>query len=190
MQDPAGEVLLPGTAFVEMAVRAGDEAGCGHLAELTLEAPCELPAGGGVHFSAPFINRPVATFLLSIAIILAGALIGRLLLLGRRSVRRRPVWRTVIRRERDVARAPYPWRRQQVDFVGLEISVGRDVTVDLDGHSGLEGKAGRIDHRARPQLDVVDEAPVIAHLQRVGAVEGRYAAVDRLIGRTVARARV
>ena len=32
-----------------------------------------LEAVGGVHFSAPFIRRPVATFLLSIAIILAGA---------------------------------------------------------------------------------------------------------------------
>jgi hydrophobe/amphiphile efflux-1 (HAE1) family protein len=31
------------------------------------------PAGGGVHFSAPFIKRPVATFLISFAIILAGA---------------------------------------------------------------------------------------------------------------------
>ena len=30
-------------------------------------------SGGGVHFSAPFIRRPVATFLLSAAIILAGA---------------------------------------------------------------------------------------------------------------------
>ncbi len=28
---------------------------------------------GAVHFSAPFIKRPVATFLLSIAILLAGA---------------------------------------------------------------------------------------------------------------------
>ena len=34
---------------------------------------------GGVHFSAPFIKRPVATFLLSIAIILAGAVAYRLL---------------------------------------------------------------------------------------------------------------
>jgi len=32
-----------------------------------------LPSAGVVHFSAPFIKRPVATFLLSIAIILAGA---------------------------------------------------------------------------------------------------------------------
>ncbi|WP_130423324.1 efflux RND transporter permease subunit [Edaphobacter modestus] len=31
-----------------------------------------MPAAGGVHFSAPFIKRPVATTLLSIAIILAG----------------------------------------------------------------------------------------------------------------------
>ncbi len=32
----------------------------------------KMPAAGGVHFSAPFIKRPVATTLLSIAIILAG----------------------------------------------------------------------------------------------------------------------
>ncbi|ADW67386.1 efflux RND transporter permease subunit [Granulicella tundricola] len=34
---------------------------------------------GGVHFSAPFIRRPVATFLLSVAIILAGAVAYKLL---------------------------------------------------------------------------------------------------------------
>src|SRR5580700_9085648 len=33
----------------------------------------------GVHFSAPFIKRPVATFLLSIAIIIAGAVAYKLL---------------------------------------------------------------------------------------------------------------
>ncbi|MFE9425685.1 type I polyketide synthase [Kitasatospora sp. NPDC006697] len=38
----AGRVLLPGTAFVELAIRAGDEVGCGHLEELTLEAPLQL----------------------------------------------------------------------------------------------------------------------------------------------------
>ncbi|MEV0598860.1 type I polyketide synthase [Streptomyces sp. NPDC050315] len=43
-----GRVLLPGTGFVELAVRAGDEAGCGRLVELTLEAPLLLPARGGV----------------------------------------------------------------------------------------------------------------------------------------------
>ena len=37
------------------------------------EEPQPPEQAGGVHFSAPFINRPVATFLLSFAIILAGA---------------------------------------------------------------------------------------------------------------------
>ncbi|MFD9130140.1 SDR family NAD(P)-dependent oxidoreductase, partial [Kitasatospora sp. NPDC059571] len=41
-------VLLPGTAFVELAVRAGDQVGCDRLDELTLEAPLFLPAQGGV----------------------------------------------------------------------------------------------------------------------------------------------
>ncbi|MER6188326.1 SDR family NAD(P)-dependent oxidoreductase, partial [Streptomyces sp. NPDC001652] len=36
-------VLLPGTAFVELAVRAGDEVGCGRVEELTLQAPLLLP---------------------------------------------------------------------------------------------------------------------------------------------------
>ncbi|MEV7907692.1 type I polyketide synthase, partial [Streptomyces anulatus] len=34
--DVLGRVLLPGTAFVELAMRAGDEVGCGLLDELTL----------------------------------------------------------------------------------------------------------------------------------------------------------
>jgi acyl transferase domain-containing protein/NADPH:quinone reductase-like Zn-dependent oxidoreductase/acyl carrier protein len=38
----AGTVLLPGTAFVEMVVRAGDEAGCDRIEELTLEIPLVL----------------------------------------------------------------------------------------------------------------------------------------------------
>ncbi|MEU1345140.1 type I polyketide synthase, partial [Streptomyces sp. NPDC005827] len=38
----AGTVLLPGTAFVEMVVRAGDEVGCGSVEELTLRAPLAL----------------------------------------------------------------------------------------------------------------------------------------------------
>ncbi|WP_404820597.1 type I polyketide synthase [Streptomyces malaysiensis] len=41
-------VLLPGTAFVELAVRAGDQVGCEVLEELTLEAPLVLPEDGGV----------------------------------------------------------------------------------------------------------------------------------------------
>ncbi|MBL1102861.1 type I polyketide synthase, partial [Streptomyces coffeae] len=41
-------VLLPGTAFVELAVRAGDEVGCGRIEELTLSAPLVLPEQGSV----------------------------------------------------------------------------------------------------------------------------------------------
>ncbi|WP_430790176.1 SDR family NAD(P)-dependent oxidoreductase [Actinoplanes sp. G11-F43] len=44
----AGAVLLPGTAMVELALRAGDEAGCGVLEELTLQAPLSLAHPGGV----------------------------------------------------------------------------------------------------------------------------------------------
>ncbi|WP_297700462.1 type I polyketide synthase, partial [Mycobacterium sp.] len=43
-----GTVLFPGAGFVEMAVRAGDEVGCGVLEELTLSAPLVLPAADGV----------------------------------------------------------------------------------------------------------------------------------------------
>ncbi|WP_079432439.1 type I polyketide synthase [Streptomyces katrae] len=43
-----GTVILPGTAFVELAVRAGDQVGCGRLVELTIEAPLVLPETGGV----------------------------------------------------------------------------------------------------------------------------------------------
>ncbi|MFD0417098.1 type I polyketide synthase [Streptomyces sp. NPDC127108] len=43
-----GAILLPGTAYVELALRAGDEVGCGHLEELTLEAPLVVPAQGGI----------------------------------------------------------------------------------------------------------------------------------------------
>ncbi|AFC54524.1 type I polyketide synthase [Mycobacterium paraintracellulare] len=41
-------VLFPGAGFVELAIRAGDEVGCGVLDELTLSAPLVLPAGDGV----------------------------------------------------------------------------------------------------------------------------------------------
>ncbi|GDY53724.1 hypothetical protein SVIO_043470 [Streptomyces violaceusniger] len=43
-----GAVLLPGTAFVELAARAGERAGCDVVEELTLEAPLILPERGGV----------------------------------------------------------------------------------------------------------------------------------------------
>ncbi|WP_234314143.1 type I polyketide synthase, partial [Streptomyces sp. NBRC 109706] len=44
----AGTVLFPGTGFVELAVRAGDEVECGQVRELTLQAPLALPEHGGV----------------------------------------------------------------------------------------------------------------------------------------------
>ncbi|WP_236652397.1 type I polyketide synthase, partial [Streptacidiphilus neutrinimicus] len=43
-----GAVLLPGTAFVDLAIRAGDQVGCDLVEELTLEAPLVLPEHGGV----------------------------------------------------------------------------------------------------------------------------------------------
>ncbi len=43
-----GMALFPGTAFVELALRAGAEVGCDEIAELTLEAPLVLPEQGGV----------------------------------------------------------------------------------------------------------------------------------------------
>ncbi|MGA5208049.1 SDR family NAD(P)-dependent oxidoreductase, partial [Streptomyces variegatus] len=45
-----GSVLLPGTAFVELAVRAADACGCDEVAELTLQAPLILPERGGIRF--------------------------------------------------------------------------------------------------------------------------------------------
>jgi acyl transferase domain-containing protein/acyl carrier protein len=44
----SGQVLVPGTAFVEMAVRAGDEVGCGAVEELVIEVPLAAPERAGV----------------------------------------------------------------------------------------------------------------------------------------------
>ncbi|MEV5872446.1 type I polyketide synthase [Streptomyces tendae] len=41
-----GTVLVPGTALVELALRAGEEVGCDTVEELTLQAPLVLPATG------------------------------------------------------------------------------------------------------------------------------------------------
>ncbi|MEV7427892.1 SDR family NAD(P)-dependent oxidoreductase, partial [Streptomyces sp. NPDC091212] len=43
-----GSVLLPGTAFVELALGVADEVGCDRVEELTLAAPLVLPEHGGV----------------------------------------------------------------------------------------------------------------------------------------------
>ncbi|WP_461037710.1 beta-ketoacyl synthase N-terminal-like domain-containing protein, partial [Streptomyces mayteni] len=45
----AGAVILSGTSFVEMAVHAGDQVGCGQLQELLLQTPLLLPERGAVH---------------------------------------------------------------------------------------------------------------------------------------------
>ncbi|XTZ15526.1 type I polyketide synthase [Micromonospora echinospora] len=44
----SGAVVLPGTALIELAVRAGDEIGVSRIRELTVAAPLTLPATGGV----------------------------------------------------------------------------------------------------------------------------------------------
>ncbi|MEW1754812.1 type I polyketide synthase [Streptomyces angustmyceticus] len=44
----SGSILLPGTAFLELAVRAGDQVGCGTVEELTLQAPLVVPDRGAV----------------------------------------------------------------------------------------------------------------------------------------------
>jgi mycoketide-CoA synthase len=43
-----GVVLFPGAGFVELAIRAGDEVGCGIVDELNLAAPLVLPVSGSV----------------------------------------------------------------------------------------------------------------------------------------------
>ncbi|MEN0137392.1 MAG: SDR family NAD(P)-dependent oxidoreductase [Rhodococcus sp. (in: high G+C Gram-positive bacteria)] len=43
-----GTVILPGTAFVELALHAGNRVGCGRLEELAIEAPLVIPAEGEV----------------------------------------------------------------------------------------------------------------------------------------------
>nr|WP_308297125.1 SDR family NAD(P)-dependent oxidoreductase [Streptomyces sp. UNOB3_S3] len=44
----SGTVLVPATAFIELAVAAGDRAGTGQVEELTLRAPLVLPERGAV----------------------------------------------------------------------------------------------------------------------------------------------
>ncbi len=77
---PDGEQLGDAELSAGLATRAGDHApedqqapGDAERLEQAFNEQQE-PLGGiaGIHFSAPFIRRPVATFLLSIAILLAG----------------------------------------------------------------------------------------------------------------------
>ncbi len=53
----AGVVLLPGTAFLELALRAGQEVGCATVAELTLQAPLILPEQGAVQIQVAVTGR-------------------------------------------------------------------------------------------------------------------------------------
>ncbi|MEV0603334.1 SDR family NAD(P)-dependent oxidoreductase, partial [Streptomyces sp. NPDC050315] len=55
-----GTVLLPGTAFVELALQAGHHVGCAELADLTLEAPLVLPEHGAVQLQMA-VGAPDAT---------------------------------------------------------------------------------------------------------------------------------
>ncbi|MFD7631802.1 type I polyketide synthase, partial [Streptomyces sp. NPDC059851] len=64
-----GSVLVPGTAFVELALHAGEHVGAPALDELTLQAPLVLPdAGGAVQLQVtvgapdPSGSRPVAVY--------------------------------------------------------------------------------------------------------------------------------
>ncbi len=64
----SGAVLLPGTAFVELVLRAGDEVGCRHLDDLTLQAPLVLADDTGVQLQIalgtpdPAGRRPVTVY--------------------------------------------------------------------------------------------------------------------------------
>ncbi|MEU5404304.1 type I polyketide synthase, partial [Streptomyces sp. NPDC005963] len=52
-----GTPLLPGTAFVELALHAGQATAAPHLEDLTLEAPLTLPATGGRHLQL-YVDAP------------------------------------------------------------------------------------------------------------------------------------
>ncbi|MFD6247602.1 SDR family NAD(P)-dependent oxidoreductase, partial [Streptomyces roseolus] len=55
-----GTVLVPATAFLELAVAAGDQTGAGRVEELTLEAPLVLPRQGAVRVQVT-VGAPDAT---------------------------------------------------------------------------------------------------------------------------------
>ncbi|WP_322869498.1 type I polyketide synthase [Streptomyces goshikiensis] len=79
----AGDVLLPGTAFVEMALYAGEQAGTPVVDELTLTAPLPLPPDESVELQMKVAGADGA---------------------GRRAL-------TVHARLHDAEAAPGPWRR-------------------------------------------------------------------------------
>ncbi|WP_168587765.1 type I polyketide synthase [Saccharopolyspora sp. ASAGF58] len=52
-----GEVVVPGTAILEMALHAGARVGCGRVEELTLEAPLVVPERDGIEVQL-LVNAP------------------------------------------------------------------------------------------------------------------------------------
>ncbi|MEW1634662.1 type I polyketide synthase [Streptomyces sp. NPDC093801] len=60
-----GKVIVPGTVYVDLAVRAGDEFGFGVLEELVIEAPLVLPEQGGVRLQVA-VGGPAETGLRSV----------------------------------------------------------------------------------------------------------------------------
>ncbi|MFD9741475.1 type I polyketide synthase, partial [Umezawaea sp. NPDC059074] len=56
----AGAVVLPGTAYLELALSAGERVGCDRVVELTLAAPLVLPERGGVQLQV-VVEEPDST---------------------------------------------------------------------------------------------------------------------------------
>ncbi|MFJ4653376.1 SDR family NAD(P)-dependent oxidoreductase [Nocardia sp. NPDC088792] len=62
----SGVTLLPGTAFLELALRAADEVGCGLIDELTLQTPLTVPEHGALRLqvrvgpAGPDGHRPLS----------------------------------------------------------------------------------------------------------------------------------
>ena len=55
-----GSIVFPGTGFVDLALRAGELAGCDALADLTLVAPLVLPERGSVRLQVVLSDRDIA----------------------------------------------------------------------------------------------------------------------------------
>ncbi|WP_369369077.1 type I polyketide synthase [Streptomyces sp. CG4] len=56
----SGSILLPGTAFLELALHAADHVGCGQVEELTLQTPLVLPDQGAVQLQVT-VGAPDST---------------------------------------------------------------------------------------------------------------------------------
>ena len=87
-----GVVLFPGTAFVELALRAGREVGCELVQELVLEAPLVLPEVGGVQVQV-VVGEPDDSGSRTIAIYSRGDEVGDGVASGSGCVTRVGCWR-------------------------------------------------------------------------------------------------